>query len=184
MTATYELHYFKFHGKGLIPRMVLALGGFTWSIKLVKFVLAEFGAIYRYLGRKVGIMGQTEHEMALVEQFCSSWEELYEVLFPLVGGWKHLLSPEQYEKSLRQELYEVIKPIVMKHEEALAKNKTGFYVGDKMTVADFHAAVSMPLLNHGGDLFTKEEMPNLFSLHDKVMAIEVLKSEYDRYLLN
>ncbi|KAJ2962183.1 hypothetical protein NQZ79_g2708 [Umbelopsis isabellina] len=194
MTVTYELYYFNFHGLALIPRMLLALGGFNWSNKFVKdwkaekpntpfthipiltefqedgskFVLAEAQAIYRYLGRKIGVMGKTDHEMALVEQFCCSWEELHERYWPL---------------SLHKELYEAIKPIVMKHEEALAKNGSGFYVGDKMTVADMHAAISIPLLNHGGDLFTKEEMPNLFALHDKVMANEALNSEFHRYPL-
>lgn len=52
-----------------------------------------------------------------------------------------------------------------------------------MTLADIHAAVSLPLLNHEENLFTKEEMPNLFALHDKVLANEAIKSEYDRYPL-
>ncbi|CAM0135782.1 unnamed protein product [Umbelopsis sp. WA50703] len=149
-----------------------------------QFVLAEAQAIYRYLARKMDILGKTEHEMALVEQFCFSWEELHERYWPLVDGWKNLLTPEQFDKTLQKVLHEQIKPIVMKHEEALAKNGTGFYVGDKMTVADIHATISIPLLNHGENLFTKESFPNLFALHDKLMANEIIYKEFHRYTLN
>jgi glutathione S-transferase len=97
-----------------------------------QFVLAEAQAIYRYLARKMDILGKTDHEMALVEQFCFSWEELHEKYWPLLYGWKNLLTPEQYDETLQKVLHEQIKPIVMKHEEALAKNGTGFYVGDNV----------------------------------------------------
>ncbi|KAJ2962239.1 hypothetical protein NQZ79_g2706 [Umbelopsis isabellina] len=146
-----------------------------------KFVLAESQAIYRYLARKIGILGNTEHEMALVEQFCYSWEELHEKFWPLFGRWKKLLTPEQFDETMKDILHNEIKPVVVKHEEALAKNGTGFYVGDKMTIADIHATISLPLLNHGGDIFPKEAFPNLFALHEKLMANEIIKSEFNRY---
>lgn len=98
-----------------------------------KFVLAESQAIYRYLARKIGILGNTEHEMALVEQFCYSWEELHEKFWPLFGRWKKLLTPEQFDETMKDILHNEIKPVVVKHEEALAKNGTGFYVGDKVS---------------------------------------------------
>ncbi|KAM3586725.1 hypothetical protein VKS41_001782 [Umbelopsis sp. WA50703] len=158
MPVSYELYYFDFHGLAIIPRTLLSLGEFKWTNRAPedwksekpttpfthvpvltgfqedgsKFVLAEAQAIYRYLARKMDILGKTDHEMALVEQFCFSWEELHEKYWPLLYGWKNLLTPEQYDETLQKVLHEQIKPIVMKHEEALAKNGTGFYVGDNV----------------------------------------------------
>jgi glutathione S-transferase len=98
-----------------------------------KFVLAESQAIYRYLGRKMDILGKTDHEIALIEQFCFSWEELHEKFWPLFGRWKKILTSEQFDETLQDILHNEIKPVIMKHEEALAKNGTGFYVGDKVS---------------------------------------------------
>lgn len=100
----------------------------TWQ----QFVLAESCAIYRYLARKIGIFGTNEHETALVDQFCCSWDEMHEKYWPLLTQWKNLLTPEQYDKVLNNLLQNEFKPIMTKHEEALAKNGTGFYVGDKV----------------------------------------------------
>lgn len=80
----------------------------------------------------MGIVGKTEHEMALVDQFCFSWEELHEKYWPLLYEWKKLLTTEQFNETLGKVLQEQIKPIVMKHEKALATNGSGFYVGDKV----------------------------------------------------
>ncbi|KAJ2962240.1 hypothetical protein NQZ79_g2703 [Umbelopsis isabellina] len=209
MAVTYEFCYFDFHGLAIIPRMLLSLGEFNWTNKFPedwkaekpttplthlpvlteiqedgsKFVLAEAQAIYRYLGRKMDIMGKTDHEMALVDQFCFSWEELHEKYWPLLYEWKKLLTTEQFDETLRKVLHEQIKPIVRKHEEALARNGTGFYVGDKMTLADIHATISVPFLNHD-DLFTKELFPNLFALHEKLMDNEAIRKEFHRYPIN
>lgn len=81
----------------------------------------------------MNIVGETEHEVAQVEQYCCSWEELHNKYWPLVSDWKEILTPEQFDKCLKKLLETELKPIMTKHEEALAKNGTGFYVGDKVT---------------------------------------------------
>ncbi|KAI8577393.1 hypothetical protein K450DRAFT_252225 [Umbelopsis ramanniana AG] len=210
MPAKYEFYYFNGHGLGIIPRLLLSLGGFDWKDKFVenwkeekgktpfthvpvlteynedgsKFVLAEAYAIYRYLARKMNIVGETEHEVALVEQYCCSWEELHDKYWPLVSDWKKILTPEQFDNRLKNLLETEIKPIMTKHEEALAKNGTGFYVGDKMTLADIHATISLPLLNIDGNLVSKETHPNLFALQEKLSANEIFQSEAKRFPSN
>jgi hypothetical protein len=57
---------------------------------------------------------------------------MHEKYWPLLTQWKNLLTPEQYDKVLNNLLQNEFKPIMTKHEEALAKNGTGFYVGDKV----------------------------------------------------
>ncbi|KAG2184558.1 hypothetical protein INT43_000467 [Umbelopsis isabellina] len=104
--------------------------------------------------------------MALIDQFCFSWEELHEKYWPLLYGWKKLLTTEQFNETLHKVLHEQIKPIVMKHEETPAKNGSDFYVGDKMTLADIHATISVPFLNYD-HLFTKEAVPKIYLLCTK-----------------
>lgn len=36
MPAKYEFYYFKGHGLGIIPRLLLSLGGFDWQDKFVE----------------------------------------------------------------------------------------------------------------------------------------------------
>ncbi|OZJ04685.1 hypothetical protein BZG36_02540 [Bifiguratus adelaidae] len=95
--------------------------------------------------------------------------------------WQKILTPDQFEKELNNVVYNEIKPVIDKHEQALAKNGTGFYVGDKMTLADIHATISVPLLNHKGILMSKETHPHLFALHDKLSANETFQAEAKRY---
>jgi hypothetical protein len=53
-----------------------------------------------------------------------------------------------------------------------------------MTIADIHAFISVPLLNHGGNVFSKDECPNLFALHEKLMNNEIIHKEFHRYPIN
>jgi hypothetical protein len=81
----------------------------------------------------MGIFGTTEQETALVDQFCCSWEEMHEKYWPNMDRLKPLLTQEQYDKAMNDIREKEIKPVLDKHEEALAKNGTGFYVGNKVS---------------------------------------------------
>jgi hypothetical protein len=81
----------------------------------------------------MGIMGTNPHETALIDQFCESWGEIHTKYWPLTFKWNKLLSEEQIQKELSDLRENVIIPILTKHEEALARNGTGFYVGDKVS---------------------------------------------------
>jgi hypothetical protein len=69
--------------------------------------------------------------MTVREQLCISWEELHDKLWPLFGRWKKLLASEQFDETLQDILHNEIKPVIMKHEESLAKNGTGFMLVTK-----------------------------------------------------
>jgi len=44
-----------------------------------------------------------------------------------------LVTEEEFEKIMYDIAHQEIRPIMNKHEAALARNGTGFYVGDKVT---------------------------------------------------
>lgn len=98
-----------------------------------QFVLAESCAISRYLAGPQGLMGSNAKETALIDQFCESWEEIHKKYWPVIYHYNNVLSEEQINKLISDLREEIIIPILTKHEQALAKNGTGFYVGDKVS---------------------------------------------------
>ncbi|CAM0138633.1 unnamed protein product [Umbelopsis sp. WA50703] len=71
-------------------------------------------------------------------------------------------------------------PILTKHEQALAKNGTGFYVGDKMSLADVVAAVSLPRFDYNNEL-TKETHPHLFALYENLSTYKAFQTLETRF---
>jgi hypothetical protein len=82
------------------------------------------------LARKAGLFGTNEDEAALIDQFAESWLEIVTKGRP-VRLLKEANS-ENHEEELSKYLETTVKPILAKHEVALAKNGTGYYVGDKV----------------------------------------------------
>ncbi|GAB5585237.1 hypothetical protein Unana1_00137 [Umbelopsis nana] len=206
MAVTYELFYFPLDGLARVSRLLLDLSGVKWTDRYVdenwdeekkttpflrvpvltefnedgsKFVLAESLAICRYLAHQFGWFGSNPHETAHIDMYCESWGEIHQKYWPLTWKWNKLLPEETIEKELSDLRTNVIIPILTKHEEALAKNGTGYYVGDKISLADILAAVSLPLLNYK-DAVTKETHPHLFALCDKLNASETFQAQKKR----
>lgn len=100
---------------------------------MFKFVLSESNAINRYLARKVGLLGSNEEETALIEQFYESWCEIVTKGIPVFRMKSN--DPEKFDQALATYQETVVNPLLTKHEEALAKNGTGYYVGDKVKTA-------------------------------------------------
>jgi hypothetical protein len=45
MPAKYEFYYFNGHGLGIIPRLLLSLGGFDWKDKFVEVSFIHYHAL-------------------------------------------------------------------------------------------------------------------------------------------
>lgn len=100
---------------------------------MFKFVLAESNAINRYLARKAGLLGTSEDETALIDQFYESWCEIVAKGLPVLRLKSS--EPEKFAQDLATYQETVVNPLLAKHEEALAKNGTGYYVGSKVRTA-------------------------------------------------
>ncbi|KAI9284725.1 hypothetical protein BC943DRAFT_361064 [Umbelopsis sp. AD052] len=208
MSSHYDFFYFDRHGIALTGRSLLALGGFDWSNKFPenwtevekaktpfgrlpvlietradgsKFILAESNAINRYLARKsgLGLLGSNEDEAALIDQYYESWGEIV----AKGGRIRRLrdLEPEKYAEQFETFKETVAIPILLRHEEALIKNGTGYYVGDKLSLVDVHATC---LITAFGPLLSIEEKyPHLWKLAENVRSLEPVKAEVERYTM-
>ncbi|KAJ2962475.1 hypothetical protein NQZ79_g2425 [Umbelopsis isabellina] len=145
-----------------------------------KFVLAESSAINRYLAEKSGLMGSNAKETALISQFYESWGEIHQKYWPLTYQFKDMLSEEQIDKQMSDLREKIIVPILTKHDQALAKNPSGFYVGDKMSLADVAAAASLPLFDYKNEV-TKATHPHLFALHEKLSTHKAFEAQEARF---
>lgn len=142
-----------------------------------KFVLAETNAISRYLARKSGLYGSNEEEAALIDQFYESWTEIAGK-FAAIRRLRES-DPERYAEQF--EIYKdtVAHPILKKHDEALSKSGTGYYVGGKLSLVDVHATC---LISMVGALFGVEEnFPHLWKLAKKVRSLDAVKAEVERF---
>jgi hypothetical protein len=85
------------------------------------------------LARKAGLFGSTEEETALIDQFVESWLEIVNK----ARGIRLLKQsdPEKYAEEHSKFVEITVKPILARHEEALAKNGTGHYIGDKVNIS-------------------------------------------------
>jgi len=138
-----------------------------------KFVLAETNAINRYLAKKFGYFGTTDEETALIDQIYEAWIEYAVKYFTLVSN---LNTPESKAKAPEQ-IAALLKDVVKTHEPILAKNPNGWYVGDKMTLADIFAFSRMQGCYESyrtvfEETFNEVNSPNLYGLWKKVRQNE------------
>ncbi|KAI8577394.1 hypothetical protein K450DRAFT_252230 [Umbelopsis ramanniana AG] len=204
MSSNYEIFYFELHGLALTTRALLSIGGFEWNNRFPKnwkeeekattplgklpvltetradgskFVLAESNAINRYIARKAGLYGSSEDETALIDQFYESWTEIIAKGLPVMrlkGS-----EPEKYTEQLAIYHETVVGPILAKHEEALQKNGTGYYVGSKLSLVDVHATAIVTGL--GSLVGDESSYPHLWKLAQNVRSLDAVKAEVERF---
>ncbi|OZJ04684.1 hypothetical protein BZG36_02541 [Bifiguratus adelaidae] len=207
MSSTYEFFYFESHGIVLTSRLLLSLGGFEWKDKYPKnwaeekpttplgklpvlteqradgstFVLAESNAINRYLARKAGLFGGNEDEAALVDQFYESWNEIVTKRRPIRQIKDS--NPEKYAEDYPNYIETIVKPILAKHEQHLAKSGSNYYVGDKISLVDVAASVviATQINNSGNAEITEHTYPHLWQLYQKVSSLDAVKAEASRF---
>jgi glutathione S-transferase len=204
MSSHYEFLYFDRHGLALTGRSLLSLSGFDWNNTYPKnwkeeekpkapfgkmpvltetradgskFVLAESNAINRYVARKAGLFGSNEDEAAHIDQFYESFGEIVSKANPIRKLRE--TEPEKYAEQIAIFKETVVTPILIKHEEALRKNGTGYYVGDKLSLVDVHVACSLTAFGHL--LAIEENYPHLWKLTQKVRSLDAVKAEVERF---
>jgi glutathione S-transferase len=96
--------------------------------------MAESHAICRYLAKQYGYMGNHPHESALIDMYYESWNEIQLKYNLLMFKLVKLVSTDLIDKETENWRDTIFLLILTKHEEALAKNGTGYYVGDKVSL--------------------------------------------------
>ncbi|KAB5565415.1 hypothetical protein PHYPO_G00241210 [Pangasianodon hypophthalmus] len=158
----YTITYFPVRGRCTAVRIMLSDQGQQWKEVVVsledwmkgdlkktcvfgqlpKFqdgdlALFQSNTILRHLGRKHGAYGKNDSEAALIDMFNDGVEDLRIKYIKLIYQ-EYETGKDAYIKDLPNHL--------SKFEAVLAKNKSGFLVGDSISVADY--SLFDVLLNH------------------------------------
>jgi len=124
-------------------------------------------AIARFVAKEGGLYGKNSYEAALIDSVVDVVTDLREKSFTLAftpdGPAKEAALKDFKEKTL---------PSILPNLEALATAnpaKSGFFVGDKISLADIHLfSISEMLLGKMPNLFASH--PHLKQINDKVAA--------------
>ncbi|XP_071391058.1 glutathione S-transferase P-like [Centroberyx affinis] len=158
----YTITYFAVRGRCGATRILLADQGQDWKEIVVNFedwlkgdlkatcvfgqlpkfedgdlILYQSNAILRHLGRNHGAYGKDAREAALIDMMNDGVEDLRLKYGKLIYQ-EYETGKDAYIKDLPNHL--------SKFEAVMAKNKTGFLVGDKVSFADY--SLFEVLLNH------------------------------------
>ncbi|CAD5227899.1 unnamed protein product [Bursaphelenchus xylophilus] len=167
----YKFYYFEVRGVGEPARMAFHYGGIPFEdirvpqqewpdlkkkmpqgtvpclfIDNGKIKLSQSSAIALYIGRKVGLAGRTELEMARVEEAIATYKDLYTKMADYcytMTGFKDMDKDELYEKQA--------KPVSAQYftllSKMLKKHHNTFVASQKPTVADFFFAEYLSSVN-------------------------------------
>ncbi|KAI8873320.1 glutathione S-transferase [Ramicandelaber brevisporus] len=197
MPTQYELIYFDVVALGELSKALLSYSGVDWKLTLVSnwrdykpqtpfgqvpvlreydpvtgslvVELAQSGAIEAYLATKFGLNGKTPVETALVHSICNAYYDYREL------DMRFFFPPnEDAKEKAKIQLENFTKQMVKMHNKLIEQNpsKSGFYVGEEMTLADMKAwsiyKWSESTNNH--IWYKEEEVPHLVNLIKKVEA--------------
>lgn len=186
---SYKLIYFDARGRAETARIIFKLAGVEFEDKrivleewadfksktpfgMLPFLevdgkqLSESKAIYRYLAREFGFYGSNNWENSQVDSILDMLEDLHQY----VGKLYTCEDPDERDKLLHQYRTTVEKTLRnLEKKLKLNHNGDGYFVGDKITVADIGLFCDITLVNTmtGGDDSTKD-FPKLLALYERV----------------
>lgn len=135
-------------------------------------VVAQSGALGRFLAREFGLAGSSSWETLEIDIICECCDDMVKPLVQMFGE-----KDEEKKKELVKKYYEETVPANLKNLEKLLCQKNegdGFFMGDKLTAADivFHCCaewVATP--EHPDALDSSPKVKALFGrikAHDKI----------------
>ncbi|CAB61104.1 glutathione transferase [Caenorhabditis elegans] len=196
---SYKLTYFNVRGYGEPARILfhladvpfedfrMTIGDGTWENLKAKtpfgqapvlsvdgFEIPQSAAINRYLAKQFGYAGKTPEEQAwtdaIVDQYKDFMVSIKEVGKASAAG----KSAEEVGKIIQSDLVPARDAFFVIINKILEKSKSGFLVGDGLTIADIVIVECITTLDKH-QLFTASEQPKLVALREKVYAIPAIK---------
>ena len=204
--APYQLYYFPIPGRAEASRVALSLAGLDWNDNLIngeeygrmkhngdlpwgmvpilttpEGVLAESGAITRYIGNMAGLTPKDPFHAAKVDEFMDGYEPFSQIL----SGSFSIEDVEERTRA-REALFEEdgegtkgLKTI----EGKIAESTTGWVASSpEMNIADLRVFTSLFGLFSGNfDGVNKETLadyPGLLEYHDRVANEPRIKAHY------
>ena len=200
--SKYILHYFGANGRGAIPRAMLTYAKANWTNdiikkedwpKIKKSELCEYEflpvlevdgkkycesiAIDSYLAEKFNLMGKNPDENYQIFNLLGTFDDFNVQFRPY-----RLCEDESKKPELKQKAVDRLKFFIAKFEKKyvdLGKGK--YFLGDKLTLADFYIGVALIGFCQTVNEFPfKEVGPNLGELVERLKKNE-LKEFYEKY---
>ncbi|GAB4813097.1 hypothetical protein N2152v2_000143 [Parachlorella kessleri] len=142
--------------------------------------LCQTNAIVRHVGRKHGLWGKTEAQHSAVEEVMEGVNDLHNTGLTSFFG---ATSQEDFDAIKEKFWKEHLEPGTETAPESrgahaaylsriLAANKTGYFVGDELTIADLFMANTLKLLMDVYKERIADTWPDLVKHHDLVMGQE------------
>ncbi|CEF69523.1 Hematopoietic prostaglandin D synthase [Strongyloides ratti] len=152
----YTLHYFDLMGKAEVTRMLFNYAGVKFTDNRIKFedwpalkekqpfgqlpvlevdgkVLFQSRAIEKFLARQFGLIGNDDFEAAQVDQYILTIDDV------MINFRPAFMEKDEAKKAelMKKAFQEHGVPALKRFEGFLAKNGTGYFVGNGVTLADF-----------------------------------------------
>jgi len=200
--SKYILHYFGANGRGAIPRAMLTYAKANWTNdiikkedwpKIKKSELCEYEflpvlevdgkkycesiAIDSYLAEKFNLMGKNPDENYQIFNLLGTFDDFNVQFRPY-----RLCEDESKKPELKQKAVDRLKFFIAKFEKKYVElGKGKYFLGDKLTLADFYIGVALIGFCQTVNEFPfKEVGPNLGELVERLKKNE-LKEFYEKY---
>ena len=200
--SKYILHYFGVNGRGAIPRAILTYAKANWTNdiikkedwpKIKKSELCEYEflpvlevdgkkycesiAIDSYLAEKFNLMGKNPDENYQIFNLLGTFDDFNVQFRPY-----RLCEDESKKPELKQKAVARLKFFIAKFEKKYVElGKGKYFLGDKLTLADFYVGVALIGFCQTVNEFPfKEVGPNLGELVERLKKNE-LKEFYEKY---
>jgi glutathione S-transferase len=200
--SKYILHYFGANGRGAIPRAILTYAKANWTNdiikkedwpKIKKSELCEYEflpvlevdgkkycesiAIDSYLAEKFNLMGKNPDENYQIFNLLGTFDDFNVQFRPF-----RMCEDESKKPELKQKAVDRLKFFIAKFEKKYVElGKGKYFLGDKLTLADFYIGVALIGFCQTVNEFPfKEVGPNLGELVERLKRNE-LKEFYEKY---
>jgi len=186
---TIKLTYFNVRGRGETIRLCLAAGGIKYEDKRIEHkdwpalkpntpwgslpvlevdgkTLGQSITIARYVAREAGLVGKNSLEQGLVDSVVDTTTEFREKMIEV-----HF-KPEDQKAAAQKDFQEKTIPAILGNLEKFAasnKEKPGYFVGSKLTLADVHFFSILEILM-GNAPTILSSFPTLKKVYDNVAA--------------
>jgi glutathione S-transferase len=127
-----------------------------------KIVLSQSLAIARFLANRFGLAGKNEHDKALVEMYAEQTRDLQEAFIKIRS--------ENDEKKKGEMFNEHLSKNLSFFESRLAKNGTGYLVGDSLTWVDLYVYFVVTWVENPQVKDALNNAPNVQKLIKKVTS--------------
>ncbi|XP_066921031.1 S-crystallin SL11-like [Clytia hemisphaerica] len=133
-------------------------------------------AIVRFVARELGFYGNNATDQLMIDQLCETVLEMFMQLSSIPYDLEPDVRKAKLEEFFASDKYNLPMGFLTKMLKE-NQNGEGFFVGDKLSLADFQITGILILLKDIRDI--KDEYPEIYALYQRVLNLEKIKKYMD-----